>query len=330
MTKNHIPVFALVILSLLGACASPSPTPDYNKKTPFLFPTPMPYPTQVIPSPTVEPEPTKQPVSPEGIHFLTKFSEDKKDWQVIPGTITATELNAEVAQQEGGRIKRDEQKVINGFLRSTIKEDGRVFEVLLPAEVVEGHLKVMEIKSIKQFPILSVHAVLLEDYFEINFPEVFSKWKTAGAAEADLKYAAAIIVTWATKYGPLRISYKASGKYITETGKYPGQLDFMKICMFEQTKERPNRDYQSSPTWYPAPIVAAYITENGTITGGMRNDAFGWTPMADFAAAENQTLDEIGEIVHAEVIESAQTLAKLQSAFDRAFMPIHCAEPIIQ
>jgi hypothetical protein len=52
--------------------------------------------------------------------------------------------------------------------------------------------------------------------------------------------------------------------------------------------------------------------------------------MADFAKAEDQTLREIGESVHAEVIESAQTLQKLQSAFDRAFMSIHCVEPVYQ
>lgn len=319
MNIKHVILFTSLLLS---SCVSQTSAPDYNK-TPYILPTRADFPTQAIATPTTEM--LKDLPSAEGARFLTEFSEDKNDWQVIPGTVTAEQLNAEVARQEGNEVTRDEQKVINGFLLVTVQNDKRMFEALYPAELVDGKLKTLSIKSIKQFPILSVHAVLLEDYFEVNFPDTFNQWIQAGTDSDDLKYAAIVTITWATKYGPLRISYKMSGKYITEAKKYPGQVDFMKICMFEQTKERPMRNYKPSPTWYPAPIVAA-----DTSDGEMRNDAFGWTPMADFAKAEDQTLREIGESVHAEVIESAQTLQKLQSAFDRAFMPIYCVEPVYQ
>jgi hypothetical protein len=172
--------------------------------------------------------------------------------------------------------------------------------------------------------------VLLEDYFAINFPDVVVKWKSQGATDADFKYAAVITITWATKYGPLNISYKLSGKYISEEGKHPGRLDFLRLCMYEQTKEHFTPTNKLTLNWFPVPIVGLSGTAFGGTAGSMESDAFGWTPMTDFAKAEIETLNEIAQAVSGVAIESKETLAGLQAAFDRAFMPIHCTDAVIE
>jgi hypothetical protein len=324
MKKNFI---FLILFFLLSACASPTPRPPVDD-APFDTPTEAFSTPELYVFPTITP--TATPVSLEGVKFLTKFSDKQEDWQAVSGRVTAAQINAAVAESEGN-VSRAHQKVINGFLRTLVSlKDGQVFEVLSPAEFVNGKLQEMKIKNVGQVPVLSSHALLLEDYFEINFPDVVRQWKSSGAADADLKYAAVITVTWATKYGPLRISYKMSGKYITEAGKYPGRLDFMRLCMFEQTQEHFLPNKRLGMNLYPVPIVGlSGVTIKG-VTGQMKSDAFGWTPITDFAKAESETLNEIGQAVGGVGIESEEILAEVQSAFDRAFMPVHCSEAVIE
>lgn len=325
--KKHIIV--LLLLFLLSSCASPIPEAPKVMDTPFVMPTRMPFPTRISTSPAAV-TPTPQPGLLDAVKFVTTFSSSKEDWQVIPGSVTAAQVNDAVALQEGDQMRRVNQKVLNGFLRVSVSQvGGQVFEVLVPAELIDGKLKELKVKSVEQTPVLASHAVLLEDYFAINFPDVVDKWGAQGALYEDFKYAAVITVTWATKYGPLRVSYKLSGKYISEEGSYPGRLDFLKLCMYEQTKEHFTPNNKLMPNWYPAPIVGlSGTTRDGS--GEMQSDAFGWSPMSDFAKAESNTLSAIGQVVSGVAIESEETLAQLQAAFDRAFMPVHCTETVVE
>jgi hypothetical protein len=290
----------------------------------------MPFPTRISTLPA-DMTPTPVPNVLDGVKFLDAFSSSRTDWQVVPGYVTAEQINKAVADLEGDYMSRVNQKVLNGFLRAAVTQvGGQVYEVLVPAEIVDGKLKPLRVKSVRQTPALSSHAILLEDYFAINFPDVVSKWEAQGARYEDFKYAAIITVTWATKFGPLRISYKLSGKYITEEGKYPGRVDFLKLCMYEQTVEHYLPTNKLTANLYPAPIVGLSGTAEGGAAGVMESDAFGWTPMVDFAAAERDTLTWIAQAVDGIPIESKETLAKLQAAFNRTFMPIHCAETVIE
>lgn len=331
MKRNFI--FLFIVLSLLVSCASPTSEAPVDN-TPFDIPTDTISTPQIYVAPTDTPTniPTELPVSLDGVKFVTTFSDKKEDWQIVSGRATAAQVNAAVAAQEGSNVSRVEQKVINGFLRTAAQqENGQVFEVLSPAELVNGKLAEIKIKNVRQIPVLSSHAVLLEDYFAINFPDVVRQWEAQGATDADLKYAAVITVSWATKYGPLHISYKLSGKYITEAGKYPGRVDFLRSCMYEQTQEHfVFKNNKLDLNLYPVPIVGLSGTARDGIMGEMKSDAFGWTPMLDFAKAESETLNAVGQAVNGVVIESPEVLAKLQAEFDKAFMPVHCAEVIIQ
>jgi hypothetical protein len=325
------PLAILLILFLLSACAAPTLT-DAPKAadTQLVIPTRMPFPTRIPKSPVFPAvTPTVQPDLLDGIKFPNAFSSVKADWQVIPGNVTAAQMNDAVAQQEGDQVDRANQKVLNGFLLTTIaKADGQVFDVLTPAELVDGKLKELKVKKVEQVPVLSTHAALAEDYFAINFPDAVSKWEAQGAQYEDFKYAAVVTISWATKYGPLRVSYKLSGKYLSEAGKYPGRLEFLKLCAYEQTLEHFSPINTLMTNWYPAPIVGLSGTVKG-VSGVMESDAFGWTPMTDFANAESVTLGEIGQAVNGVTIASRETLDKLQAVFDRAFMPMHCAETVL-
>lgn len=323
MKRNYILFLTLLFATI--SCAAPTPAPRAD--TPFVLPTDAPSPARIVALPTIAP--TSIPISLTDINFLTKFSDKESDWQIISGAVTAAQINAEVARQEGDQIGRVEQKIINGFVRSTVETGGQVFQVLLPAELTNGKLTALKIKNVKQIPVLSSHAALLENYFAANFPNVTERWMLNGVTDADIKYAAAITVTWATKYGPLRISYKMSGKYISEAKKYPGQLDFLRRCMFEQTVEHFLPNNKLDLNLYPAPVVGlSGITSYGA-TGVMKSDAFGWAPMVDFANAESDTLNEIGRVADGMAIESKENLAELQAAFNKAFMPVYCVEAAV-
>ncbi|MDD2921638.1 MAG: hypothetical protein PHQ36_05065 [Anaerolineales bacterium] len=325
MKQNYI--LLLMLLLVTSSCAAPTSTPRVD--IPFVFPTDKPLPTRAVVAPTSMP--TAVPASLTDIPFLTKFSEKKVDWQIISGAVTAAQINAEVARQEGDQVGRTNQKVINGFIRSAVKQgNGQVFEVLYPAELTDGKLTELTVKNVKQVPVLASHAALLEDYFAVNFPDITKKWIAQNATDADVKYAAIITVTWATKYGPLRISYKTTGKYVIETGNYPGRLEFLRKCMFEQTIEHFSPKNKLDLNWYPAPVIKLSGTTRDGVSGEMKSDAFGWSPMADFAKAESQTLSEIGDAVAGVKIESKETLAGLQAAFDKAFMPVYCTEAVIK
>jgi hypothetical protein len=319
-----------LLLFLLCSCA-PAPTAAAPKptSTPLIIPTRMPFPTRISTLPA-DMTPTPVPNALDNVKFLDTFSSSKADWQVVPGYVTAEQINKAVADLEGDYMNRVNQKVLNGFLLTTVTQvGGQAYEVLVPAEVVNGKLKELAVKNVGQTPTLSSHAILLEDYYAINFPDVVDKWEAQGALYEDFKYAAVVTVTWATKFGPLRISYKLSGKYISEEGKYPGRLDFLKLCMYESTKTHYTPTGKLTLNWYPAPIVGLSGTAGG-ISGIMESDAFGWTPMADFAGAEKDTLTWISHAVNGVPIESKETLAEIQSAFDRAFMPVHCSETVIE
>lgn len=320
----------LLTLFLLSACAAPTPTnAPKAADTQLVIPTRLPFPTRISTS-IAAVTPTAQPGLLDGTKFLATFSSAKADWQIVPGNVTAAQLNEAVALLEGDQMHRTNQKVLNGFLRTTVKKaDGQVYEVLVPAESVNGKLKELKVKSVGQTPVLASHAVLLEDYFAINFPDVVAKWEAQGARYEDFKYAAVVTVTWATKYGPLRVSYKLSGKYISEEGKYPGRLDFLKLCMYEQTKAHFLPTGKITLNWFPAPIVILFGTTRG-VSGEMQSDAFGWTPMADFAKAEKDTLYDIGRTATGVAIESQEILDNLQAIFDKAFMPVHCAEVTVE
>ncbi len=320
----------LSLLTILAACAprqsAPPPKPT---ATPLIIPTRLPFPTRIAALPgNITATPAPDPLN--GVKFAQTFSSDMADWQILPGYVTAEQINQAVAALEGEKMNRMNQKVMNGFLRTTVTQiGGQAFEVLLPAEIVDGKLKPMTLKNVRQTPILASHGVLLEDYFAINFPDVVGKWEALGARYEDFKYAAVIAVTWATKYGPLRISYKLSGKYIAEAEQYPGRLDFLKLCMYEQTVEHYTANNKLAANLYPAPIVGL-SDPTGKVPGAMKSDGFGWTPMADFAAAEKGVLAQIGRTVGGVPIESKETLAQLQAAFNRAFLPAYCAETTIR
>ena len=323
MNRNLITLF--VLLFLLVSCASPTLKPPVGDES-FSIPVDSFSTPEIYLFPTITPT-----AAVVGVNFLTEFSDKEEDWQIVPGAVTAAQINAEVARQEGSEIKKDFQKVITGFLRSTVtQEGGQVLEVLYPAELANKKLAKLKVKYVKQVPVLSSHAVLLEDYFTINFPDVVKKWKAQGATDADFKYAAVITITWATKYGPLRVSHMITGKYFSEAQKYPGQLDFLRLCMYEQTQEHLLSNKKLGLNWFSAPIVGLSGTAKGDIKGEMKSDAFGWTPMADFAKAQSKTLNAIGSAVDGVVIESGETLAYLQAMFDRAFMPVHCAEAVLK
>lgn len=324
-------ITAIFVLLLLSACAAPQASvPPKPTATQLVIPTRMPFPTRIS---TLSPQvtPTNSPTDPlADARFLTEFSNAKADWDIVPGYVTAAQINAAVAQVEGEQMHRDQQKVLNGFLRvAMMKEDRQVLEVVVPAEIVDGKLKELKVKSVRQTPVLASRAILLEDYFAINFPDLVDKWEAQGAQYEDFKYAAVVTVTWATKYGPLRVSYLMSGKYISQEGKYPGRLDFMKLCLYEQTKEHYLPNGKLTTNWFPAPIVGLSGTYMG-VSGAMKSDAFGWTPMTDFAHTQSGILTAIGQAVHGVAIESRETLARLQTAFDRAFMPVHCAEVVVE
>lgn len=289
----------------------------------------MPFPTRISTLPA-DVTPTIQPGLLSDIKFLDTFSSRKADWQVIPGNVPAAQINEAVAELEGDHMNRVNQKVINGFLIVPVTQvGGQAFEALVPAELVDGKLKELTVKNVRQTPILSSHGVLLEDYFALNYPDVVDQWAAQGAQYEDFKYAAIVTITWATKYGPLRISYKLSGKYISEEGKYPGRVDFLKQCMYEQTIEHYLPNNRQAPNWYPVPIVGLSV-EGGKNPGIMQSDAFGWTPMTDFAEDESDLLSWIGHAVNNIPIESKETLERLQAAFDRTYMPVHCAEVTIE
>lgn len=326
-------LIALLIFFLLSACAAPTPANvPKAADTQIVIPTRMPFPTRISKSP-ISPEvtPTLQSGLLEGVKFVAKFSSSKADWQILPGSITPAQINAEVARQEGDEMRRVNQKVLNGFVRVTVTQvGGQVFEALAPAEVVNGRLKELKVKNVGQTPVLATRAVLLEDYFAINFPDMVEKWQAQGAPYEDFKYAAIITVTWATKYGPLRISYKLSGKYINEEGKYPGRVDFLKLCAYESTEAHYLPTGKLTINWYPAPIIGLSGTTLQGVSGKMDSDAFGWTPITDFAQAESATLSQIGQAVSGVAIESKETLAELQALFDRVFFPVHCGEVAIE
>lgn len=325
--KRLVPVLLLILAACAPKETAPTPKPT---STPLIIPTRMPFPTR-IPA-TLPGNATSAPESsaPDSVKFLEKFSSRMADWQVLPGSVTAEQINQAVAALKGETMHRVNQKVMNGFLRTTVTQiGGQVYEVLSPAEIADGKLKPLTLKNVRQTPILSSHAVLLEDYFAVNFPDVVAKWEAQGARYEDFKYAAVITVTWATKYGPLRVSYKLSGKYIAEEGKYPGRVDFLKLCMYEQAIEHYTANNKLAPNWYPEPIVGLSGTLRG-VSGKLESDAFGWTPMADVAEAEKDILAWIGQAVSGVPIESKETLAQIQTAFNRAFLPVHCAETVIQ
>ncbi|GAB4542756.1 MAG: hypothetical protein Fur002_13570 [Anaerolineales bacterium] len=268
---------------------------------------------------------TSTPASLAGARFISEFA--PSGWDVASGYLSPAQINAAVAALEGEDVPRFRQKVINGFLLSVEQQEGgQVFSVLSPAQAENNRLVPLTVKSVTQTPILSTHAILLEDYFEINFPAEFAKWKAQGAEEEDMRYAAIVTVTWATKYGPLRVSYKASGKYISDAGKYAGRADLIRLCMFESTVEHFYASGTLTKNWFPFPIVGLEgITPLGE-RGELKSDTFGWTPMRDFAAAEADTLTQVAEQVSGLAIESKETLAQIQAAFDRAFFPVHCNE----
>jgi len=322
---------ALLTFFLLSSCASPTPTNlPKAADTQLVLPTRMPFPTRISTLPPAVATTGKWIDPLEGVNLLADFSSFKADWQIIPGYVTAAQMNDAVARLEGDQVHREYQKVINGFLRTTVqKEDGQIFEVLMPAELVDGKLKELRVKKVEQVSILSIHSALLEDYFAINFPNIVDSWRAQGAQYEDFKYTAVITLTWATKFGPLRISYKLSGKYISEEGKYPGRVEFLKLCAYESTKSHYQPNGRLDVNWFPAPIVGLSGTARDA-SGEMQSDAFGWTPMVDFAKDESDTLSAIAQAVNGLAIESKETLSRLQAAFDRAFMPIHCAEVVVE
>ncbi len=277
------------------------------------------------------PSATPVPITSGDVKFLQAFSANPAYWDVLPTSVTAAQLNQFVAELEGMNVTRAYQKVMNGFVRGAVEQEGgQVFDALLPAEIFNGKLRPLKVKNVQQIPVISSHAVLLEDYFELNFPKEYQNWLMLGAPAHDLKYAAVITVTWITKFGPLRVSYLLSGKYIVDSEKYPNQLEFIKICMFEQTIPHYSHLQKLIDNWYPAPIVSVSGALPGGKSGEMKSDAFGWTPMRDFTAAQLDVLSEISGQVNGMAIESPESLAQIQAAFDKAFVPVHCVKSVFE
>jgi|GEM_PF-2445763 len=323
MRKQARLLFAVFFLAACAARpAAPTSPPEAGATfTPIGLDAFTSTPTMAAPTPTFTPT----PVSLAGARFVSEFT--PSGWDVASGYVSAAQMNAAVAALEGDDLPRFRQKVLNGFLLSVeAQEGGQVFPVLIPAQAENNKLVPLTVKSVTQTPILAAHAILLEDYFEINFPAEFAMWKAQGAQEEDLKYAAIITVTWATKYGPLRVSYKTSGKYIFASEKYAGRADLIRLCMFESTVEHFYDNGQLTKNLFPFPIVGLEgVTPLGE-RGILKSDTFGWAPMRDFVAAEADTLAAAAAQVSGLAIESKETLAQVQAAFDRAFFPVHCNE----